>query len=127
MINLRRSLLKVSRLAVTQTYKMKLMPIYRPLFFFSSSPETFQFQAETKKLLHIVAKSLYTDKDVFIRELLSNCADALEKQRFLASQKGEAIKDDLEIKIELDENKRTITIEVSDCKITRIARIPVLV
>ena len=40
-----------------------------------------QFQAETKKLLDIVAKSLYTDSEVFLRELLSNASDALEKQR----------------------------------------------
>ena len=41
-----------------------------------------EFKAETKKLLDIVAKSIYTDKEVFIRELLSNASDALEKQRF---------------------------------------------
>jgi TNF receptor-associated protein 1 len=41
-----------------------------------------EFKAETKKLLDIVAKSIYKDKEVFIRELLSNCSDALEKQRF---------------------------------------------
>lgn len=40
-----------------------------------------EFKAETKKLLNIVAKSIYTDKEVFVRELLSNCSDALEKQR----------------------------------------------
>lgn len=40
------------------------------------------FQAETKRLLDIVAKSIYTDREVFVRELLSNCSDALEKQRF---------------------------------------------
>ena len=44
--------------------------------------QNLEFKAETKKLLDIVAKSLYTDKDVFIRELLSNASDALEKQRF---------------------------------------------
>ena len=44
--------------------------------------ETFEFKSETSKLLDIVAKSLYKDKDVFIRELLSNASDALEKQRF---------------------------------------------
>jgi len=38
-----------------------------------------EFKAETKKLLDIVAKSIYTDKEVFIRELLSNASDALEK------------------------------------------------
>lgn len=41
-----------------------------------------QFKAQTAKLLDIVAKSIYTDKEVFLRELLSNCSDALEKQRF---------------------------------------------
>jgi TNF receptor-associated protein 1 len=41
-----------------------------------------EFKTETKKLLDIVAKSIYTDKEVFLRELLSNCSDALEKQRF---------------------------------------------
>lgn len=45
--------------------------------------EKHQFKAETKRLLDIVAKSLYTDSEVFIRELLSNCSDALEKQRYL--------------------------------------------
>ncbi|CDW77637.1 molecular chaperone hsp90 [Stylonychia lemnae] len=44
--------------------------------------EKMEFKAETKKLLDIVAKSIYTDKEVFLRELLSNCSDALEKQRF---------------------------------------------
>ncbi len=45
--------------------------------------ENMEFKAETRKLLDIVARSLYTDKDVFIRELLSNASDALEKQRFM--------------------------------------------
>lgn len=44
--------------------------------------EKMEFKAETKKLLDIVAKSIYTDKEVFLRELLSNSSDALEKQRF---------------------------------------------
>jgi len=47
-----------------------------------SGKETREFKAETRKLLDIVAKSIYTDKEVFLRELLSNCSDALEKQRF---------------------------------------------
>lgn len=51
--------------------------------------ESFSFKAETSELLQIVAKSLYTDPDVFIRELISNASDALEKQRFLELQ-GEA-------------------------------------
>ena len=44
-----------------------------------SQSEKKEFKAETKKLLDIVAKSIYTDKEVFIRELISNCSDALEK------------------------------------------------
>jgi len=47
-----------------------------------SGTESMEFKAETRKLLDIVAKSIYTDKEVFIRELLSNCSDALEKRRF---------------------------------------------
>lgn len=48
-----------------------------------SESESLEFKTETKKLLDIVAKSLYTDKEVFLRELISNASDALEKQRFL--------------------------------------------
>ena len=47
-----------------------------------SHSEKREFKAETKRLLDIVAKSIYTDREVFIRELLSNCSDALEKQRY---------------------------------------------
>ncbi len=48
-----------------------------------SNQESLGFKAETRKLLDIVTHSLYTDKEIFIRELLSNCSDALEKQRYL--------------------------------------------
>ena len=44
------------------------------------------FKAETKKILDIVTHSLYTDKEIFLRELLSNCSDALEKQRYFEVQ-----------------------------------------
>ena len=44
-----------------------------------SSGETHQFQAETRMLLDIVAKSLYSEKEVFVRELVSNASDAIEK------------------------------------------------
>ncbi len=47
-----------------------------------SQSEKKEFKSETKKLLDIVAKSIYTDKEVFLRELMSNCSDALEKQRY---------------------------------------------
>lgn len=77
--------------------------------------ETLEFQAETRQLLDIVTHSLYTDKEVFLRELVSNASDALEKLRHLQStnQGGSNIRDPeipLEIRIETDEVNKTITI-----------------
>ena len=74
--------------------------------------ETYEFQAETKKLLDIVINSLYTERDVFVRELISNSADALEKFRHESLTKSEIFDDHLplEITIELDEKKKTFTI-----------------
>lgn len=65
-----------------------------------------QFKTETKKLLDIVAKSLYTDKEVFLRELLSNASDAIEKQRFRNSQKENGEEEDFKITVEANPNKR---------------------
>ena len=70
-----------------------------------------QFKAETKKLLDIVAKSIYTDKEVFIRELLSNSSDALEKQRYAeVSGNSDGFNEPLEIYIDTNEKERTLTI-----------------
>lgn len=69
------------------------------------------FKAETRKLLDIVAKSLYTDAEVFLRELLSNCSDALEKQRLLeVSGQSTGEGDPHQIIIVTDEAKRQIVI-----------------
>lgn len=76
--------------------------------------ESHEFKAETKKLLSIVANSLYTDKEVFVRELVSNASDALEKLRFLQAthQLGEVVDDgtELRIKLQFDEKAHTLTI-----------------
>mmetsp|Transcript_10505 Transcript_10505/g.13320 ORF Transcript_10505/g.13320 Transcript_10505/m.13320 type:complete len:726 (-) Transcript_10505:199-2376(-) len=76
--------------------------------------ESLEFQAETRQLLDIVTHSLYTDKEVFLRELISNASDALEKLRHLQTiDHGEEIQDSslpLEIKIETDEVNGTLTI-----------------
>jgi HSP90 family molecular chaperone len=73
---------------------------------------TYEFKAETKKLLDIVINSLYTERDVFVRELISNAADALEKFRHASITQTEVFDDHmpLEITIELDEEKNTLTI-----------------
>ena len=64
-----------------------------------TKPETKEFQAEVKKLLDIVIHSLYTERDIFVRELISNAADALEKfrhQRLLETLRVEAYKKDFQ-------------------------------
>jgi TNF receptor-associated protein 1 len=79
------------------------------------------FQAETLKLLDIVTHSLYSDKEVFLRELISNASDALEKVRQFQTV-GRAIKDDteeLEIRIWTDEEKRQLVIEDFGCGMTK--------
>lgn len=70
---------------------------------------TFEFKTETQRLLNIVAHSLYTDKDVFIRELLSNSSDALEKQRYFELQ-GSLSDIPLQINIALDKDKNRLII-----------------
>ncbi len=73
---------------------------------------TYEFKAETKKLLDIVINSLYTERDVFVRELVSNAADALEKFRHASITETDVFDGHmpLEITIELDEEKNTLTV-----------------
>lgn len=82
---------------------------------------TFEFQTETKKLLDIVINSLYTERDVFVRELISNAADALEKYRH-ESLTAENPFDEhvpLEITIDLNEDKKQLTITDTGSGMTR--------
>jgi molecular chaperone HtpG len=79
----------------------------------TDTPQTFEFQAEIKQLLDIVIHSLYTEKEIFIRELVSNASDALEKERHLQLTE-KAIYDDkleLEINITTDDKAKTFTIQ----------------
>jgi len=82
---------------------------------------TFEFQAETKKLLDIVINSLYTERDVFVRELVSNSADALEKFRHESLTADDMFDEHvpLEITIELDEEKKQLTITDTGIGMTR--------
>ncbi|CAF0721246.1 unnamed protein product [Rotaria sp. Silwood1] len=83
--------------------------------------EKHQFQAETQELLHIVAKSLYSDKEIFIRELISNANDALEKLRYVQlAAGGERIEDDKrEIYITVDDINKTMTIKDTGIGMTK--------
>jgi molecular chaperone HtpG len=79
----------------------------------TATPQSFEFQAEIKQLLDIVIHSLYTEKEIFVRELVSNASDALEKQRHLALTE-KAIFDEkleLEINITTDDKAKTFTIQ----------------
>merc|ERR1712003_606146 len=74
--------------------------------------EKHEFQAEVNRLMDIIINSLYTDKQVFLRELVSNAADALEKARFHSVQDESYLAEtkDLEVKIEHDPEAKTISI-----------------
>lgn len=87
----------------------------------SPSVDKHEFQAETRQLLDIVTNSIYTDKEVFIRELISNASDALEKVRHLQAI-GESIVDPevkSEIQITTDEENNTLTISDSGVGMTK--------
>merc|ERR1719471_1217081 len=78
----------------------------------SEGAEKHEFQAVVNRLMDIIINSLYTDKQVFLRELVSNAADALEKARFHSVQDETFLGDtkDLEVKIEHDPDAKTISI-----------------
>ena len=73
--------------------------------------EKHTFQAEIKQLLDIVIHSLYTDKEIFVRELVSNAADACEKLRFTRSSGQEIHQPEIEpsIKVTVDDKEHTVT------------------
>jgi molecular chaperone HtpG len=77
--------------------------------------ETFQFQAETGRLLDIVIHSLYTHKEIFLRELVSNASDALDRRRFESLTRPELAAGDerLEIRLQIDHAARTLTVHDS--------------
>lgn len=87
----------------------------------TSTSEKFEFQAEIKQLLDIVIHSLYTEKEIFVRELVSNASDALEKLRHLQLTEKSVFDDNLplEINITTDDTAKTITIQDFGIGMTR--------
>jgi len=83
--------------------------------------DNFKFEAEVNRMMDIVVNSLYQNKDVFLRELISNASDALDKIRFLSLTKPELLseKEDLEIRIEYDADASTLTIRDSGVGMTK--------
>ncbi|HSK81288.1 MAG TPA: molecular chaperone HtpG [Thermoanaerobaculia bacterium] len=78
----------------------------------TATVETLQFQAETKQLLDLMIHSLYSNKEIFLRELISNASDALDRLRFEALTRPELLEGDdkLEIRLDADREIRTLTI-----------------
>ena len=65
------------------------------------SKQTLSFQAEVAQLLHLVTHSLYSNKEIFLRELISNASDACDKLRFEAISKPELFEQDSQLKVQL--------------------------
>ena len=80
-----------------------------------------QFKAESKKLLDLMINSIYTNKEIFLRELISNASDAIDKLYYqsLTNDKIKINKDELKITIELDKKKRKIVISDNGCGMTK--------
>ena len=78
------------------------------------SKETLSFQTEVKQLLHLMIHSLYSNRDIFLRELISNASDACDKLRVQALQNPELFEGDGELRIRLSVDKDARTITISD-------------
>lgn len=80
-----------------------------------------QFKAESKRLLDLMINSIYTHKEIFLREIISNASDAMDKLYYHALSDGSTglSRDDFAINIEADEENRTITISDNGCGMTK--------
>lgn len=76
--------------------------------------QTMGFQTEAKQLLHLMIHSLYSNKEIFLRELVSNASDAADKLRFLALSDGNLYENDADLKIRVDFDKDAKTITITD-------------
>eukprot|EP00168_Porphyra_purpurea_P005745 TRINITY_DN1684_c0_g1_i2.p1 TRINITY_DN1684_c0_g1~~TRINITY_DN1684_c0_g1_i2.p1 ORF type:complete len:877 (-),score=435.12 TRINITY_DN1684_c0_g1_i2:189-2819(-) len=89
----------------------------------AAAGETFSFQAEVSRVMEIIIHSLYSNRDIFVRELISNASDALDKIRFLAlsdgSQLGSGDAAALEIRVRADKAARTLTLRDRGVGMTR--------
>ena len=80
----------------------------------AAAAQTLNFQAEVKQLLHLMIHSLYSNREIFLRELVSNASDACDKLRFEALDNGALYEDDSELKIRIGFDAEAKTITVAD-------------
>ncbi len=79
-----------------------------------SAIETRGFETEAKQLLQLMIHSLYSNREIFLRELISNASDAADRLRFEALSKPELLADDVELSVTIETNKKTGTISITD-------------
>ena len=79
-----------------------------------AAPRNHVFEADVAKLLHLMVHSVYSDKDVFLRELISNAADACDKLRHMTLITPELAEGASEFRIEITPNKKAKTIAIAD-------------
>ena len=80
----------------------------------ADATQTLGFQAEVKQLLHLMIHSLYSNKEIFLRELVSNASDACDKLRFEAIDQPELMAGDSELRVRVDFDKAARTVTISD-------------
>ena len=87
----------------------------------TAQKETLGFQSEAKQLLHLMIHSLYSNKEIFLRELVSNANDAIDKFRFesLSNTELASVTEELRIRIDVDEDAKTVTITDNGIGMTR--------
>src|SRR5437762_13676407 len=81
---------------------------------YAMSAETMQFKTELKQLLHLIVHSLYSHKDIFLRELISNASDAIDRVRFQGLTNADLLEGNSDWKIKLIPDATTGTLTISD-------------
>ena len=80
----------------------------------AQNKETMGFQTEAKQLLHLMIHSLYSNKEIFLRELISNASDAIDKVRFQSLSNPDLVGDDVNYNIRVDLDKEASTVTITD-------------
>ncbi len=79
-----------------------------------SKKETHEFKTEVQQLLNLIINSMYSNQDIFLRELISNASDAIDKLRYKSQTDNDILGDDAEFKVTIRRDGITRTLEVAD-------------
>ena len=80
----------------------------------TNSKETHSFETEVQQLLHLMIHSLYTNKEIFLRELISTASDACDRLRFEALTNDALVEDDEELSVRVSVNEKANTVTIHD-------------